>query len=411
MLPLPVASLLLISLSVRAAEDWPQWLGPRRDASSSQVVPSWKGELKVSWRKPVGEGHSSPIIANGKVFYHAKVKDQDAEEVTALNADTGEQIWHAAYPRGKFSSIFGNGPRATPAYSDNRLFTFGVTGILTAWDANKGKRLWQVDTLKQFEAPNLLFGMSGSPLVDGERVFINVGGKGASIVAFRTADGSVDWKALDDKASYASPILVQTKNSDRQLVFLTHQGLASLEPLSGKLLWRHPFVDLLSESSTTPIIADNLIIASSITLGSIGVHLGAASGPTSGEVWKNVDLTSYFSTPVAIGPYVYLVTGTKPPALRSQADLHCIEARTGKVLWKKPNVGKYHACLLRTGDIKLFLLEESGNLVLLDPNPTEYRELARAKVAGESWSHPALANGRLYVRDAKELVSIELPKP
>ena len=122
-------------------------------------------------------------------------------------------------------------------------------------------------------------------------------------------------------------------------------------------------------------------------------------------------MTCYFSTPVAVGKdHLYVVTGTKPPALRNQAMLHCVDLATGKKLWTRPKVGTYHASLLRTGDDKLLLLEEAGNLVLLDPNPTEYRELARGSICGKTWAHPALADGRLYVRDDKELVCVELAK-
>ena len=131
--------------------------------------------------------------------------------------------------------------------------------------------------------------------------------------------------------------------------------------------------------------------------------------PGATQVWKNDALTCYFSTPVAVGPdHLYLVTGSKPLASSPQATLRCIEARTGKELWHKSKVGKYHATLLRTGDQKLLMLEEAGNLVLLDPDPKEYRELARAKVCGETWAHPALVDGRLYVRDAQEVICLQL---
>jgi outer membrane protein assembly factor BamB len=393
------------------AGDWPQWLGPRRDASSSEEVQPWKSPPQALWRHPAGEGHSSPIVAGGRVFFHAKVKDKDAEEVTALDARTGEMVWHASYPRAPFASIFGNGPRATPAYADGKLYTFGATGVLTCWDAAKGEQVWQVDTLKKFEAPNLFFGASCSPLVDDGKVFVNVGGKGASVVAFHKDTGEVAWKTLDDRASYSSPISIGD-GPQRQIIFFTQQGLISLAPADGRLLWRFPLVDALSESSTTPVVVGNTLLASSITYGSVGLRLGQADGKTTAEeVWKNAEMTCYFSTPVAVGAdHVYLVTGTKPPALRVQADLHCLDARSGKVLWTRPKVGKYHATLLRTGNQKLLMLEEAGELVLIDPDPREYRERARAKVGGETWAHPALADGRLYVRDRNDLVCLPLAR-
>ena len=159
-----------------------------------------------------------------------------------------------------------------------------------------------------------------------------------------------------------------------------------------------PFEDEFKESSTTPMLVGERLLASSISLGSVLLELPKAGGveKTPVKVWENPDLTCYFSTPIPVGKdHIYVVTGTKPkkglPSLKSTATLWCIDAANGKPLWKRENVGKYHASLLRTGDDKLLILEEAGNLVLLDPDPKEYRELARAKVCEETWAHPALS--------------------
>ncbi len=404
---------LLLCWSFAEAGDWPQWLGPNRDGASSEKVAPWKEPPKVLWRRQVGEGNSSPVIANGRVFLHAKVRDDDAEELLTVDTRTGKLLWDEAYPRSAFKSRFGNGPRGTPAVAGNHVYTFGITGVLTCFDVIARNRVWQVDTLKEFGATNLFFGMSCSPLVDGGRVLVNVGGKGASVVAFDKDTGKVVWKSRDDGASYSSPI-VFGEGKERQVVFLTQQGLVSLNPADGSLFWKFPLIDKLFESSTTPIRAGETLLASSITFGSVGLQLDTKDGkPEATQLWKNKDLTCYFSTPVPVGPdHIYMVTGNDPLAIFHQATLHCIEAKTGKDLWSKPKVvGKYHASLLRTGDNKLLMLEEAGNLVLLDPNPKEYRELARSKVCGETWAHPALANGKLYIRDDKELICLQLAAP
>lgn len=400
---------LLVCAATAGAGEWSQWLGPMRDGSSPEVVAPWKEAPKVAWRQPVGEGHSSPIVAGSRVFLHAKVKDKDEEQVSAFDAATGKVAWQDAYPRGTFSSIFGNGPRATPAVAGDKLYTFGVTGILGCYETATGKRLWQVNTLTEFNAPNLFFGASCSPLIVGNKVLINVGGKGASLVAFDKDTGKVLWKTLDDRASYSSPIVIG-QGAKRQAIFFTGQGLVSVSPADGTVFWKFPLVDVLSESSTTPVAIGDTLFASSITYGGIGLSLESKDGkPNARQVWKNPQLTCYFSTPVAVGKeHLYVVTGTKPPALNVQADLHCIETATGKELWQRPKVGKYHASLLRTGDGKLLLLEDAGNLALLRPDPREYQELCRAKVCGETWAHPALAEGRLYVRDRKELICVPL---
>lgn len=401
-----VVALLLCS-GIAAAADWPQWLGPDRDGSSPEKVAAWKEAPAVVWRQPAGEGHSGPAVAGGKVYVFAKVKDRDEEGLTALDAKDGRVLWRQVYARAPFRSQFGDGPRATPTVAGGKVYTFGVTGVLTAFDAEDGKVVWQVDTLKEFHAPNLFFGASCSPLIDGNRVLVNVGGKGASVVAFDKDKGTVLWKNLDDPASYSSPIAFG-KGKERQAVFLTGKHVVSVSPDEGSLFWDFPLVDLLSESSTTPVKVGDTLIASSVTYGSVGLRLGTKDGkPDARQVWKNAALTCYFSTPVAVGGEdLYLVTGTiLPPA---QVTLRCVDPKTGKERWQKPGVGKYQAALLRTGDDKLLMLEDGGHLALLDPNPKQFRSLARSKVCGETWAHPALADGMLYVRDNKEVICLRL---
>jgi outer membrane protein assembly factor BamB len=404
-------SLVGILTSSAFAEDWPQWLGPRRDNSSTEKVAPWKGALKVLWRKPVGEGNSSPIVAGGRVYIHAKVKDKNAEEIVAFDATSGAELWRTPYERPEFKSLFGNGPRATPCLVGDRLYAFGITGLLTCLDTDKGKQLWQVDTLAKFKAKNLFFGMACSPLVVDDRVLVNVGAKGASVVAFDRAKGVAVWKSMDDPASYSSPIFVG-EGDQQQAVFLTGANVASLKPADGRVFWRFPLKDTLLESSTTPIRAGDLLLASSITYGSVGLRLESKDGePAVKEAWKNAALTSYFSTPVPVGKeHIYMVTGTTPsPLTKPAADLHCIEAKTGKSLWKKAKIGKYHASLMRTGDDKLLLLTDGGDLALLEPDPNGYRELVRSKVSGpDTWAHPALSGGRLYVRDMTELICLQM---
>jgi outer membrane protein assembly factor BamB len=390
---------------IAAAGDWPQWLGPTRDGASPEKVAAWKEAPPRQWNIPVGEGHSSPVVAGGKVFLHAKVKDKDEEEVSAYDAATGKQVWSRTYARAAFSSPFGNGPRATPCVADGKLYTFGVTGVLSCFEADGGKLLWQVDTLKEFKAPNLRFGVSSSPLVDGKRVMVMVGA-GATVVALDKDQGTVLWKSLKDPASYAAPIAFG-KGKERQAVFITQRGVVSLSAGAGSVFWKFPMVDLLNESSTTPVRVGDLLLASSVTFGGVGLRLETKDGkPAAEQAWKNPALTCYFATPIPVGTeHVYLVTGAVFPP---QAALRCVEAKTGKELWRKDKVGKYHATLLRTGNAKLLMLDDAGNLMLLDPSPKEYRELARSKVCGPTWAHPALANGRLYVRDEKELICLRL---
>jgi outer membrane protein assembly factor BamB len=402
---------LLLLLGMPAlAGDWPGWLGPHRDGRSSEVVKPWTGDLKVVWRQAVGPGHSSPVVAGGRVFLHARVPGQESEELIAWDAVTGKEQWRTPYPREKFFSPFGTGPQATPSVVDGKVYAFGATGVLTCFDAGTGKVLWQNDTFKTFVAPTLFFGAACSPLVEGNKVLVNVGGKGASIVAFERDSGKVAWKTLDDKASYSSPIVVG-QDKERTVLFLTGAGLRALDAADGSLRWTVPFVDKLNESSTTPVQAGDLLLVSSITQGTAGIKLEMKAGkPEPTVVWRKKELTCYFSTPMPIKDHVYLVTGQI--AFAPTSTLHCIERKTGNIAWSKKEIGKYHAALLRTGDDKLLMLSDLGQLILLDPSPDGYKELARSQVVKKEqiWAHPALANGKVYLRDEKEIICLQMPE-
>src|SRR6187401_1231356 len=161
------AILVLSAASVARAEDWPGWLGPRRDGSTSEKIAPWTGELKTIWKKPVGEAHSSPVVADGKVFLHTKPDaKRSAERIESFDAATGDSVWAKEYEHAPFKALYGNGPRGTPSVVGGKVYTLGITGILSCVNAKDGDLVWKVDTLKEFKASNLFFGVSCSPLVD-----------------------------------------------------------------------------------------------------------------------------------------------------------------------------------------------------------------------------------------------------
>jgi outer membrane protein assembly factor BamB len=288
----------------------------------------------------------------------------------------------------------------------DRVYTLGVTGILACWEAGSGARKWKLDLLQEFKAQNLFFGVSTTPLIDGDRLLVMVGGPEASIVALNKLDGKLVWKHGSDRASYASPILT-TLGDHRLALFLTQQGVLALDPDNGESCWKFPLVDKLNESSTTPVRIGDMLFASSVTFGSVGLKLVAKDGrPAYEQLWKN-NRNCYFGTPVAHGEHLYAVFVTGP-LLAPSAELHCLDPNTGTSLWNRRGVGKYHATLLLAKD-RLLMLEENGTLVLVEPNPKEYKELARAKVCNQTWAHPALSGGKLFLRDDKELICVELP--
>jgi outer membrane protein assembly factor BamB len=389
--------------------DWPQFLGPHRDNSTPETVQPWKGELKVLWRQPVGPAHSSPVVVQGVVYAFYEPAGKNADALAAFEARTGKRLWENSYERAEFKPLFGAGPRSTPLVHQGRIYTLGGTGILTCWNAQDGSILWKVDTLAEFRAKNLFFGVSTSPiLIDGDKVVVMVGGPEAGIVAFEARTGKPVWKATEEPASYASPIVAQG-----QLIFLGGSHLLGLSP-QGQLLWKFPWegrVGGLVESSTTPVWTHDLVIGSTVTSGTVALRLVNTGKQIQPEkVWENKHLTCYFSTPVVVGDYLYMINGTTS-LVNPSITLRCVEVTSGKIAWERKDVGRYHAALLRCGPPgheRLLMLNDNGQLFLLAPDPQEYKELARSKVCGPTWANPALAEGHLYLRDEQELLCIPL---
>ncbi|AWM40939.1 Quinohemoprotein alcohol dehydrogenase ADH-IIG precursor [Gemmata obscuriglobus] len=391
-----------------SAADWPQFLGPNRDGSTPESVAPWAAPLKPLWKQPVGEAHSSPVVADGLVYAFYQPKGKNADALAAFDAKTGELKWEKSYDRAEFKPLFGNGPRGTPAVSNGKVFTYGGTGIAACWDAKTGALEWKVDTLKEFNAKNLFFGVSTSPLVVNDQVILLVGGKGAGVVALEAKTGKPAWKATDEAASYSSPV-----RAGKQLVFLTGGNLLGLSE-TGEKLWAVPFegkVGDLIESSATPLVVGDLVIGSTVTGGAIGLKVTESGGKyATKQEWFSKPLTCYFSTPVAVGDYLYMVNGTVSFS-NPTITLRCVELKTGKVAWEKKNVGKYHAAIVKCGPAgkeTLLMLDDAGAVTLFEANPKEFKELAKSKACGNTWAHPALVDGRLYLRDEKELLCFEL---
>jgi outer membrane protein assembly factor BamB len=392
------------------AADWPQFLGPNRDDTTKEVVEPWKGDLKPLWKQPVGDAHSSPVVADGIVYAFYQPKGKNADALAAFDAKTGERKWEKSYDRAEYKPPFGNGPRSTPAVSEGKVFTYSGLGILACWDAKTGAIDWKVEPLKEFKTANPFFGTSTSPIVVDGKVIVMVGGKGSGVVAFNVKDGKPVWQATDDPASYSSPTKV-----GNQLVFLTGAHLLGVST-KGQKLWSVPFegkVGPIIESSATPIEAGDLVIGSTVSSGAIALKVTEKDGKyTTQEAWRNKTLTCYFSTPVVVGEYLYMVNGTAS-ITNPTITLRCVELKSGKVAWEKKGVGAYHAAILRCGPAgreRLLMLNDEGELTLFEPNAKEFKPLAKSKVCGKTWAHPALVDGRLYLRDEKELVCVELKK-
>jgi outer membrane protein assembly factor BamB len=277
---LPVLTFALLSALPCPAADWPQFLGPQRDSTTTEKIPAWKEKPKELWKQPVGEAHSSPVVANGTVYAFYKLKDKEEEALAAFDAKTGEKKWEKAYGRTKFTTPFGAGPQGTPAVDGDRVYTYGSTGLLTCWDAKTGERKWQTDTAKEFSPKKLMFGVATSPTVVGNHVIVMVGGKGSGIVGFEKDTGKVAWQSTNDTASYASPIVIGDKSPE--VVFLTADNVRAVTASTGKEGWKFPFVDAYLESSTTPVkVGDLYVVSPLLTAWSVSVASFATSPATS----------------------------------------------------------------------------------------------------------------------------------
>jgi outer membrane protein assembly factor BamB len=404
--------LLLVLVGTLTAADWPQWLGPKRNGGTSEKVEPWKEKPEIVWRASVGQGFSSPVVAAGRVFMHARGPDKEKEEetVVAFDAATGKELWKDTYERPAYKSVLGTGPRAKPTVAGKRLFTLGINGLLGCYEVDTGKRLWQVDLYKQFQADLPQFAVCCSPLVIGNRVIVSIGGKGRCVVALNVENGKVEWQALDDAASTSSAILfaggARPRGGAPDAVFMTPLRIVGLDPLDGSLRWEHPMVFQPQGTSPTPVVIGDKIVASTQAHGAVAVQVGKKDeGLAASPAWQLKEAKSYFSSGVTAGDWVVLVTNTAQPI--PEAYLDCLEAKTGKELWKK-KVGYFHAGVIRTGDDKLLVLSDNGELTLWEIEGQGPKELAKAKVCDGTLVTPALAEGRLYVRDGKGIACVQL---
>jgi outer membrane protein assembly factor BamB len=393
-----------ISVSILRADDWPQFLGSHRDGISAEIgIKAWGASgPKEIWSREVGPGYAGPVIAGERLILFHRVGDE--EVVECLRADSGKPIWKAGYPTA-FADDFGkgNGPRATPTIAGDKVVTFGADGWLHAFELTSGKKLWGRDLLTEYRVPSNFFGVGSSPLVVGERVLVNVGGKGAGIVAFALDSGKELWKATSDGASYASPVLA-TVDGVTDAVFFTRQGVALVDPASGKVRFQMPWrarYEASVNAATPLILGDTAFFSTSYETGALLLKLRKEGAE---KLWDTDELmTNHYNTCIHKDGYLYGFHGRQ----ESGPSFRCVDLKTQKVQWDRPRFGC--GSMILAGD-KLILLTERGELLLVEATPQAYRELARAQIlsATPCRAQIALANGKLYARDQKKLCCFEV---
>jgi outer membrane protein assembly factor BamB len=389
---------LSIELVGQTAGNWPQWRGSNRDGISKEtgLLKQWPADgPALAWKTAgAGFGYSSFAVSNGRLFTMGLRGDR--EFIVAFDVATGKQVW--ATPHGKaFRNDRGDGPRGTPTVEGDRLYTLGGAGDLSAVDTATGRVVWTMNVLEKFGGQNITWGISESPLVIGEKVLVNAGGPGASIVALNKKDGALIWKSQSDRAGYSSAIPVQIGNTT-QVVFFTHKRAVGLDLKDGKLLWEYERPANQVANAATPIVRGNRIFISSDYGTGAGLVEIKADG-TAQEVYFTKDMRNHHSSSILIGDHLYGFSGGILTSMRFD---------TGEVAWRDRSVGKGS---LVYADGNLYALSENGVVGLVEATPTGYSEKGRFRIPQDSlptWTHPVVAGGRLYLRDQDTIYSYDV---
>ncbi len=396
----------LLSQPSLAAVDWPQWRGPNRDGNVKGVAlpAAWPKSLKEQWKVTVGVGHSSPLVADGKIFHHTRQGDE--ELLLCLDATTGKELWRStglavAYQMNSAATGHGKGPKSTPVMSGGKVYTLGITGVLSCHDARDGKVVWRKEFSKQYPVNSPLYGTAMSPIVDSGMLIAHVGGhdKGA-LTAFDAATGAVKWSYDADGPAYSSPIIT-TLAGLRQLVTFTQKELVGINPATGKLLWKLPAKTEYDTNCVTPLVYKDMLIISREGQGIAALRITKQGADYAAqEVWRNADNEMYMNSPILEGNLLYGLS------IKKRGQFFCVDADTGKTVWQSPGRMGENAAMLNAGKVLLFL-NNDANLFVIKPGAAQYEILAQYTVAtSPTWAHPVFMGNRILVKDETTLASL-----
>jgi outer membrane protein assembly factor BamB len=427
------------------ADDWPQWLGPKRDAvwRETGILDKFPaGGPKVRWRTPIGGGYAGPAVAKGRVYVLDRVLSKDAsnpddpfatkrvpgkERVLCLEEPSGKILWKHEYAC-PYRISYPVGPRATPVVHDGKVYTLGAMGHLFCFDAEDGKILWSKHFPTDYKAPIPMWGFAAHPLIDGDKLICLVGGTDSIAVAFDRNTGAEKWRSLSfekrgTQLGYCPP-MIYTLGGKRQLIIWHPESVNGLDPESGKVYWSQPFAVKANLTIPTPRLAGDLLFLTSFYNGAMMLKF---AGDKPEVVWRSHvqselpdrtdTLNSIMPTPFLKDGYIYGVC--------SYGELRCLNVEDGKRLWmtRKPTgaandrVRWANAFLIAQGE-RFFLPNEQGDLIIAKLTPKGYEEIDRAHILDPTtplspgrkvvWSHPAFANKSMYARNDKEIVCVSL---
>jgi outer membrane protein assembly factor BamB len=395
---LAVVALIALGLTPLAAQDWPQWRGPARDGVVRGFKPpaSWPTTLTKRWNVEVGTGYATPLVIGDRLYVFSRQGDN--EVMTAFDAASAKVLWRTSYPApfkmNPATAPHGPGPKSTPTFAANRLFTLGISGIVTAFDAATGKQIWQ----RPADAVEPLYHTAMSPLVVGNQVIIHVGGHdNGALTSFDVASGKVRWSWKGDGPAYGSPLLFDLGGTP-QVVTFTQKNFVGVSLEDGKLLWRRPFTTPSTTTSQTPILFKDTVIQTGRDNGIVAFRVkpGGAEWATT-DVWRTDEVSTHMSDAVAIDNVLFGLSHL------NSGQYFALDLESGKVLWKSDPRQAAHAAIARAGDT-IFSLEDDSELVVIRLNRERFNPVARYKVAtSDTWTQPVISGNRVFVKDVSSL--------
>ena len=435
------AALWLLAATVHA-DDWPQWRGPSRLGvwTETGIVDRFPAAgLKVAWRVPIRPGFAGPVVAAGRVFvldYQETrgTRTMDgAERLLCLDEETGELLWTQEWPATyrNLHVTFATGPRATPSVDADRVYVVGAAGMILCLETATGAVVWQVDTVAEYGTTVPIYGVSSAPLVDGDRLIALVGGEpDALIVAFDKQTGDEIWRALPtvSETGYAAPMIYEAAGV-RQLIVWQPRAISSLNPETGEVHWEHEWAIPSNMTVATPVSSASYLLATHFRRGSLMLRLDQ-DRPAARELWRGQSrselpgqtdgLHALITTPLIIGDYIY--------GVGSYGELRCLDARTGERVWESDELvvqERWGTAIFVQHEDRVFVTNESGELILARLTPEGYTELDRTALIapttrtrggasgrwgdrGVVWAHPAFANKHIVLRNDQEIVRMSL---
>jgi outer membrane protein assembly factor BamB len=401
---LVVLSVLLVG-NLYAFDQWSQWRGTNRDGIAGNIFPaSWPNALTRKWQIQVGEGQSSPVVWNDIAYTFTR---EGQEEVTrAINITTGKVLWRSSYPAPykvySGAASFGTGPRSTPVIFQNKLFTLGISGILSAFDAQTGALKWQKKFDGRFPEAAPPFGASMSPLAVGDLLIAHVGGhEGGALTAFEIETGNEKWSFVGEGPSYSSPILIEVSGV-KQIVAQAHRKIISVDLTNGKLLWSIPFVTPCDQNIVTPLLAGDLLIFSSLDTGTFAVRVQKNNEEWStNKVWEINEISMYMSSPLYMDGKIIGMSH------RKQGEFFAIDAKSGSIIWtSSPKIAENAAFL--ANEKSILILKDDGEIQILDSNAKNFEPIRTYKVSDSStWAHPVPISQGILIKNDDSLILLE----